>query len=142
MKLDQNLIDVATELLKQRFPESGGLAAAAYTADGDLYTSVVFDPEWGGGGLCAETGALLEAHKYNRQVTAIACVTRLYADSPILIAAPCGICQERLYHWGYDVEIAVPHPDDPSQWVMKTLRDLQPHHWVKVFVKDENASES
>ena len=136
MKLDQQLIDRAIELLHQRFPDSGGLAAAAYTADGTIYTSVVFDPDWGGGGLCAETGALLDVHKANQQLTAIACVTRLEANSPIYIATPCGICKERIYHWGYDVEIAVPQPNDPTQWMMKTLRELQPHHWVKVFVKD------
>jgi cytidine deaminase len=136
MKLDQKLIDTATELLNQRFPNAGGLAAAAYTADGGIYSSVVFDPEWGGGGLCAETGALLDIHKNEQQLTAIACVTRLEGGSPIFIATPCGICQERIYHWGYDVEIAVPDPDDSTRWLAKTLREIQPFHWVKVFVKD------
>lgn len=138
MQLDQHLIDAAVELLNARFPNQGGLAAAAYTEDRSLFTSVVFDPEWGGGGLCAETGALLDIHKQNKQLTAIACVTRLQGDSPIFIASPCGICQERIYHWGYNVEIAVPHPDDPTQWAMKTLRELQPYHWVKVYVKDSH----
>jgi cytidine deaminase len=136
MHLNQQLVDAAIKLLKARFPESGGLAAAAYTADGSMFTSVVFDPEWGGGGLCAETGAILEAHKTNKQLTAIACVSRLEADGPIVIASPCGICQERLYHWGYGVEIAVPRPGDPTQWMMRTLGEIQPYHWVKVFVKD------
>lgn len=136
MKLNQQLVNAAIDLMHQRFPDQGGLAAAAYTSDGEMYTSVVFDPEWGGGGLCAETGALLEIHKANKHLTAIACVTRLDGSSPFLIATPCGICQERIYHWGYDVEIAVPHPDDPTQWLAKTLREIQPYHWVKVYVKD------
>lgn len=138
MKLDQKLVNAATDLLKQRFPNSGGLAAAAYTADGDLFTSVVFEPEWGGGGLCAETGAMLEAVKQNKQLTAIVCVSRLDKNSPIMIATPCGICQERLYHWGYEIEIAVPQPHDPTKWVMKTLQDIQPYHWVKVFTNTED----
>lgn len=136
MRLDQNLVDTATELLKTRFPNSGGLAAAAYTREGEIFTSVVFDPEWGGGGLCAETGALLEIHKANQHLTAIACVTRLEADSPIMIATPCGICQERIYHWGYNVEIAVPRAGKPYEWEMKTLREIQPYHWVQVFIED------
>ncbi|MEO0562175.1 MAG: cytidine deaminase, partial [Chloroflexota bacterium] len=136
MKLDQKLIDAATDQLATRFPGEGGLAAAAYTADGSLFTSVVFDPEWGGGGLCAETGALLDIHKTNKRLTAIACVSRLDGDGPLYIATPCGICQERIYHWGYDVEIAVPTPEDPTQWMMRTLGDIQPYHWVRVYVKD------
>lgn len=136
MQLNQKLVDAARELLNTRFPDSGGLAAAAYIADGRIFTSVVFDPEWGGGGLCAETGAILEAHKHNERLTAIACVSRLAADSPIVLASPCGICQERLFHWGYDVEIAVPHPDDATQWMMKTLGEIQPYHWVKAFLND------
>ena len=47
MQLNQKLIDAARELLNTRFPDSGGLAAAAYTAEGNFFTSVVFDPEWG-----------------------------------------------------------------------------------------------
>ena len=54
----------------------------------------------------AETGALLEAHRDQRAVTAVACVSRLSAADRMLIATPCGICQERLYHWGYGVEVA------------------------------------
>ena len=100
MHVDDALVQAARRTLEGRFPHSGGLAAAVYTADGGLLTSVVFDPEWGGGGLCAETGALLEAHRDQRAVTAVACVSRLsVADRPV-IATPCGICQERLYHWG------------------------------------------
>ncbi|HEY5846947.1 MAG TPA: cytidine deaminase [Microlunatus sp.] len=131
MHLDDALVRMAQRTLEARFPESGGLAAAVYTADGGLLTSVVFDPEWGGGGLCAETGALLEAHRDQRAVTAVACVSRLSAADRLVIATPCGICQERLYHWGYGVEVAVPRDDDPARWQMRTLGELQPYHWVK-----------
>ena len=57
MKLDQTLVDAAVDLLDKRFPTAEGIAAAMYTDDGQILTSVVFQPEWGGGGLCAETGA-------------------------------------------------------------------------------------
>lgn len=133
MKLDQTLYHAAATLLKTRYPTTGGLAAALYTADGALLTSVHFQPEWGVGGLCAETGAILEAHKLNKQVTAILCVSRLSHESPLVIATPCGLCQERLFHWGGTVEVAVPDPADSSHWLAKTLDEIQPYYWVNVF---------
>jgi cytidine deaminase len=65
MKLDQTLYQAAVDLLNARYPTEGWLAAALYTADGAIFTSVYFQPEWGVGGLCAETGAILEAHKFD-----------------------------------------------------------------------------
>lgn len=133
MKLDQTLVETAMELLQKRFPDAEGIAAALYTEDGQILTSVVFDPEWGGGGLCAETGAILEAVKLNKQITASVCVSRLSGDSPIVILTPCGICQERLFHWGDQVEVAVPDPAEPGGWTAKKLAEVQPYYWVKVF---------
>ena len=49
MELDDRLVAAARELLVARWPGSGGLAAAAYTRDGGVLTSVVFDPESGRG---------------------------------------------------------------------------------------------
>ena len=134
MKLDQALVDAAIDLLEQRFPNAEGIASAMYTEDGDMLTSVMFEPDWGGGGLCAETGAICEAAKLNKRITASVCVSRLSGDSPIMILTPCGICQERLFHWGYGVEVATPDPDDARKWVVKTLGEVQPYHWVKAFV--------
>lgn len=133
MKLDQALVDAAIELLKRRFPAKGGVAAALYTDDGQIYTSVNFEPEWGGGGLCAETGAICEAFTENKRITASACVSRLDGDEPVVILTPCGICQERLFHWGGDVEVAVPHPDDKTTWIAKQLKEVQPYYWVNVY---------
>jgi cytidine deaminase len=136
MRINQTLYQAAVDLLEARFPAAGGLAAALYTQDGAILTSVVFQPEWGGGGLCAETGAILEANKLNKNVTAVVCVSRLDGASPILIATPCGICQERLFHWGDAVEVAVPDPADGTRWLAKTLREVQPYYWVNVFGGD------
>jgi cytidine deaminase len=133
MKLDQALVDAAIELLKRRFPEQGGVAAALYTDDGQIHTSVNFDPEWGGGGLCAETGAICEAFTQNKRVTASACVSRLDGDGAIVTLTPCGICQERLFHWGQAVEVAVPHPGDTTAWIAKTLNEVQPYYWVNAY---------
>ena len=58
MGLDQNLVDAARGLLERRFPGEEGIAAATYTEDGAVLTGVFFEPEWGSGMLCAETGAI------------------------------------------------------------------------------------
>lgn len=133
MRLDQTLVNAAIELLEQRYPGAEGVTAAMYTADGDILTSVLFEPEWGGGGLCAETGAICEAEKLNKRITASVCVSRLSGTGPIVILTPCGICQERLFHWGENVEVAVPNPADPTRWLVKTLKEVQPYYWVNAF---------
>ena len=112
VRLDQSLVDAARELLERRFPGEEGIAEAMYTADGAVLTSVFFEPEWGSGMLCAETGAICEAEKLGKRVAASVCVSRLSGEDPMLILTPCGICQERLFHWGPDVEVAVPDPMD------------------------------
>lgn len=133
MHLDQRLVDAAIDLLNRRFPATDGIAAAMYTDGGAILTSVAFQPEWGGGGLCAETGAICEAQKLNQKITATVCVSRLSGSQPIVILTPCGICQERLFHWGDQVEVAVPDLADSTQWVTKTLKDIQPYYWVNAF---------
>ena len=133
MRLDQGLVDAARELLERRFPGEEGIAAAAYTEDGDVLTGVFFEPEWGNGMLCAETGAICEAEKLGKKITASVCVSRLSGTDPVLILTRCGICQERLFHWGPEVEVAVPHPDDPTRWMTKTLKEVQPYYWVNAF---------
>ena len=138
MKLDQILVDAAIDLLDKRFPNSEGIAAALYISDGQTLTSVVFDPEWGGGGLCAEAGAILEAHKLNKTIIAIACVSRLAGNAPVVILTPCGICQERLFHWGGENQVAAPRPDDPTRWVARKLKEIQPYYWADVFRDQKN----
>ncbi len=133
MRLDQGLVDAAREQLESRFPNDEGIAAAMYTEDGDVVTGVFFEPEWGGGALCAETGALCEAERRNKRVTASVCVSRLSGSDPIVILTPCGICQERLFHWGESMEVAVPDPDDPTGWMTRTLGEVQPYYWVNAF---------
>ena len=66
-------------------------------------------------------------------ITASACVARAPRSDDILVLTPCGICQERLFHWGDQVEVAVPDPADPTRWMTKTLREIQPYYWVNVF---------
>jgi cytidine deaminase len=133
MPVDQTLFDAAVALLNSRFPGQEGIAAAMYTADGDILTSVYFEPEWGSAMLCAEAGACCEAQKLGKAIVASVCVSRLSGDAPTLVLTPCGICQERLFHWGPDVQVAVPAPDDPTRWESKSLGEVQPYHWVNAF---------
>ncbi len=133
VNLDQALVDVAIDLLEKRFPGEEGIAAAMYTNDKEILTSVFFEPEWGSGMLCAETGAICEAEKLSKRIVASVCVSRQTGSSPILILTPCGICQERLFHWGQDVEVAVPTIGDGTKWDVKTLKEVQPYYWVNAF---------
>ncbi len=85
--------------------------------------------------LCIETGAILEAHKYNEKVTHCICVVRDDENSQYRILSPCGICQERLRYWGEEVQIAV--TDEPQMIRFVELRELQPYHWTKAYPEEE-----
>ena len=133
MPVDQALVDAAVALLNARFPGQEGIAAAMYTAQGEILTSVFFEPKWGSAMLCAEAGAICEAEKRGVAIVASVCVSRLSGSSPVLVLTPCGICQERLFHWGPEVQVAVPLADDPTRWEQKCLREVQPYYWVNAF---------
>ena len=107
-RIDQQLVDAAIDLMNRRFrPDESAGAAAMDTREGDLLTSLRMDRGYGSAPLCDETGAICEAHKLGHTVTASACVARAANSDRILILTPCGVCQERLFSWGADVEVAV-----------------------------------
>ena len=129
MKLDSKLVEAAKNFVQLRFPtESWAGAAAMYTDQGSLLISTAPDAVNASVELCHETGAICEAHKLNERVTATVCVSR--DDQGIFhILSPCGVCQERLFYWGKDIETAVPSEGDSTNWQMKTLNELQPYYW-------------
>ena len=133
MQLDQTLVDAALRLLDERYPASSGVAAAVKLENGDILTGVGFSPEWGGGGLCAETGPICEAFKRDAKIVASVCVSRPSLNERPIVLTPCGICQERLIYWGGAVEVAVPHEEDPHLWQSKRLDEVQPYYWVKAY---------
>ncbi len=133
MKVDQKLVDTAIAQALARFPNGYAGAAAIYTSDGQLFTSVCFDSPHEGANLCHETGAYCEANRLNLKVTASVCVSRETPDAPFIILTPCGICQERLATWGRDVEVAVPASIDSTKWEGKRLREVQPYYWRNAF---------
>jgi cytidine deaminase len=131
--VDEALVQAAIDLVERRF--AAGVwrgAAAMYTHEGSLLTSTFVSPPNAGADLCYETGAICEAHKLGERVTASVCVA-LDPKGNRYILTPCGICQERLFTFGPNVEVGVPHPDDPSRWLSKSLGEAQPFYWAKVF---------
>ena len=130
MKLDQKLVDAAIEFIKDRFPEVGDWdgAAAMYTESGKILTSTYAESPNAGTGLCNETGSICEAHKLGEKVTASVCVGR-NPEGGFSIISPCGVCQERLWFWGEEVEVAVPNLEDTSKWESKTLAEVSPYYW-------------
>lgn len=130
MTIETTLFDQAKLLIKRRYPTGWGGAASIRTKSGKILTSVAPDTKNDGLSLCMEVGAILEAHKLNEGVTHSLCIYREDENSPFVVLTPCGICQERLVHWGGDVLAAISNKD--IQLIFKTLRELQPHHWSLV----------
>jgi cytidine deaminase len=141
MPVDQELVDAAVALARERFPEEPWSGAAAVrVSTGEILTSVgtvgTLNP---GATLCHETGAILEAHKRRLEVTASVCVARSdRGHDRFVILTPCGICQERLMAWGPEVEVAVPAPGDPTAWTSLRLGEVQPKWWGAILDADGN----
>lgn len=136
MRLDQNLVDAANALLVARYGLSGwGGAAAMYTSTGKTLTSVFVEAPSEASELCIETGALAEAHKLNEAVTASVTVVRDEDSTRSRVVASCGACQERLWFWGPNVEIAVPDPTAECGWRAARLSELQPYWWGRAYAE-------
>lgn len=133
MNIEQMLYDTAVELIKKRYPTGWGGAAAMYTEDGRILTSVAPEVINASTELCIETGAILEAHKYQAKITHSVCVVRDDEHSECKVLTPCGVCQERLFYWGPDLKAAVTVPD--GRLVYKTLKEIQPYHWFAAYQK-------
>jgi cytidine deaminase len=135
--VDDRLVAAAIAQMEARQePGREGGAAAMYLDDGEIVTSIAFDPPNLYAGLCHETGALLEAHRRGRAVIASVCVCRPAGSDEIVILAPCGVCQERLLAWGREVQVAVAEPDDPTRWSSKPLSEVGPHFWGAPFAAE------
>lgn len=129
------MFDLAAELIEKRYPVGWGGAGVVRTESGNYYTSVSIETANASAILCIETGAMLEAHKYNEKVTHCLCLVRNDEKSPFKVLSPCGICQERLRFWGENVKVAVTTGDGTLKFVR--LNKLQPYHWTNAYSKDE-----
>ncbi|WP_217511789.1 cytidine deaminase [Vibrio metschnikovii] len=128
--IETDLYDAAAQLIEKRYPTGWGGAAAVRTQSGKILTSVAPEVKNDALSLCMEVGAYLEAHKLNEVVTHSLCICREDEHGEFLVLSPCGICQERLVHWGGDVRAAI--STEKNELVFKTLRELMPHHWSLV----------
>ena len=135
IKIENEMYKRAREFVEKRYPVGWGGAAVIYTEEGHYFTSVSIETANASAVLCIETGAILEAHKFNEKVTHCLCLVRDDEKSPFKILTPCGICQERLRYWGKDVQVAVTTEDNSLKFV--TLDELQPHHWTNAYPADE-----
>ncbi|WP_052256529.1 cytidine deaminase [Salinicoccus sp. YB14-2] len=133
MNIEQKLYQAAIDLVEKRYPYGWGGAAAMYTDDGQILTSVAPDVINASTELCIETGAILEAHKLNTRITHTICIARENEKVEFKILTPCGVCQERLFYWGGNVKAAV--TDARGKLDYKTLREIQPYHWYKAYEK-------
>lgn len=129
-QVEQDLYDAAVQLIESRYPVGWGGAAAVRTTSGKILTSVSPDVKNDALSLCMEVGAYLEAHKIDEAITHSLCLCREDENGEFLVLSPCGICQERLVHWGGDVKAAITTED--NQLVFKTIRELMPYHWSLV----------
>lgn len=108
MGVDQELVDATAALMRGRFgPTPWAGAAAMCLDDGSIVTSTAPDAINDAVALCHETGALCDAFKAGKAVVSSVCVVQPSADQ-ILVLAPCGVCQERLFVYGPSVEVGVP----------------------------------
>ncbi|ASB88865.1 cytidine deaminase [Bacillus sonorensis] len=131
MKIEQALYEAAVDLIQKRYPTGWGGAAAMYTDDGRILTSVAPEVMNASTELCIETGAILEAHKLGAKITHSICVVRDDEHSEYKVLTPCGVCQERLFYWGPDLKAAVTAAD--GRLVFKSLQDIQPYHWSAAY---------
>lgn len=128
MDIEKEMFKNAVEFLKYRYGtnKAGGVAVLRLE-NGEYLTSVWTDSTNLSASLCAETGAICEAHKLNKKVTHSLCVCRQKDDEEYKILTPCGICQERLFFWGNDVKCAITNKD--NELIFKTLKEIQPYYW-------------
>ncbi|EGX7690558.1 cytidine deaminase [Vibrio parahaemolyticus] len=129
-RIEKDLYDAAVQLIETRYPTGWGGAAAVRTRTGKILTSVAPDVKNDALSLCMEVGAYLEAHKLDEAVTHSLCICREDENGDFLVLSPCGICQERLVHWGGDVKAAI--SNENNKLVFKPIRELMPHHWSLV----------
>jgi cytidine deaminase len=131
MNVEKRLYEEAVALVEKRYPIGWGGAAAMYTIDRKILTSVSPEIINASTELCIETGAILEAHKLDTQITHSICVVRDEEEADYKILTPCGICQERLFYWGPKVKVGIYTPE--GEILYKTLEEVQPYHWYRAY---------
>lgn len=123
--IEEMMYREGVQLLKKRYGDKEGGVGVIRIEDGRLLTSVWCETNNSCVDLCAETGAILEAFKYDKKITHSLCVVN--DNGTLKVLTPCGVCQERLYYFGGDVMCAISNPD--NLLIFKPLKELQPYYW-------------
>ena len=135
MNVDQKLFDSVVNFIEKRFGKNSDEGAAGiYTESGKLIISTAPDVLNDSVSLCHETGAYCEAYKLDEKIVASICVHQS-KDGQNMVLAPCGVCQERLFLYGDDVEVGVPNEKIPSGFSSVKLKAVQPYHWRNILKK-------
>jgi len=133
MKVDQKLFDAVVEFIEERFGKNSDEGAAGvYTESGKIIISTSPDTLNDSVTLCHETGAYCEAYKRNEKIVASLCVHQ-GANGENIVLTPCGVCQERLFLYGEDVEVGIPNQNTPNTFRSIKLKEVQPYHWRNVL---------
>lgn len=132
--INEELFNAVKELIKKRYPKGWGGAAGVRVEDGTIYTSIAPDVINASTELCMETGAILEAHKNSQNVTHTLCLVRDDENSTFKVLSPCGICQERLFYWGPQVNCAI--NIKKNDVIFRQLREMQPYHWTDAYLDE------
>lgn len=129
MNIEKEMFEKALNFLNKRYGDNkAGGVAVLRVESGDYLVSVWPEVNNSSADLCAEVGAICEAHKLNEKVTHSLCLCRQKDNKPYEILTPCGICQERLFYWGKEVKCAISTKDNSI--VFKTLEEIQPYYWL------------
>lgn len=133
MKVDSNLVNAAIDFVKLRLTSGINGAAAVYLEDGTILISTAPNVVNESVSLCHETGAICEAYKLDKKIVATVCVSQDQKGFHIL--TPCGVCQERFWVYGGNIDCAVPQQEDSTKWTSVKLSELSPFYWRKPFMK-------
>ncbi len=128
----EKLYNFACEKLTVEYPEGWGGLCVAYTDKANIFYSKYFDAISESASLCFETGAILESFTKNEKITHIISLIRNEGSDEVHVVTPCGICQERLFSFGEDLNI-IYRDDRGAPLKMIALRDLNPHHWYNLY---------
>lgn len=125
---DVELIDAATELLKEQYePDRLVTSAAIRTSSGEIYTGMGLRTHIGGTGTHAEPVALGRAISNGEREFEVS-VAMTYADVPRegepRVVAACGICRELIQTYSSDADIIVL---EDGERVRKPLCELLPN---------------
>lgn len=93
MNIEKEMFNKAVEFLEERYgKDKAGGVAVLRIENGEYLISVWPECYNSSANLCAETGAICEAHKLNKKVTHSLCVCRQKDGENYEILSPCGIC--------------------------------------------------